>query len=193
MLVGGVPVWRSTVVRGAKSAQVLASSFGATRAGSSALCVHSQRALVSNDMHWTQLWSATPHFEQRASSSTVSPRRLPHRAQRTLRARPSGSASWDRPDPAADVLARAPSVDAAPAALSARAALIRPGIRAGGTFCRRSCCSGRGRPVVAESQRDICALRFLRVLRCTFVRRTLARLKPSPYIGLIAMASASVP
>ncbi|PYQ76512.1 MAG: hypothetical protein DMG01_16760 [Acidobacteria bacterium] len=47
----GVLVWRSTVVRGVKNTQSLRSSFGATRAGSFALCVHSQRALVSNETH----------------------------------------------------------------------------------------------------------------------------------------------
>ena len=51
LLLAGVLVWRSTVVRGVNSAQLLRSSFGATRAGSVAFCVHSQRALVSNDTH----------------------------------------------------------------------------------------------------------------------------------------------
>ena len=54
-LLAGVPVCRSTVVRGANSEQVLRASFGATRAGSAGLCVHSQRALVSNETHCTQL------------------------------------------------------------------------------------------------------------------------------------------
>jgi hypothetical protein len=51
----GVLVWRSTVVRGVKKTQSLRSSFGATRAASFAFCVHSHRALVSNDTHWMQL------------------------------------------------------------------------------------------------------------------------------------------
>src|SRR5207245_842316 len=78
----GVVVWRSIVVRGANSAQSLRSSFGATRAGSWSLCVHSQRALVSNDTHCTQLCSATPHFGQTLSAAIGSDSRLPQRAQR---------------------------------------------------------------------------------------------------------------
>ena len=51
LLPAGVPVCRSTVVRGVNRAQSLRTSFGATRAVSAAACVHSHRALVSNDMH----------------------------------------------------------------------------------------------------------------------------------------------
>jgi len=47
----GLPVCRSIVVRGVNIGQMLPSSFGATRCGSFELCVHSQRALVSNDAH----------------------------------------------------------------------------------------------------------------------------------------------
>ena len=47
----GVLVWRSIVVRGEKSVQSFRASLGATRAGSLSFCVHSQRALVSNDSH----------------------------------------------------------------------------------------------------------------------------------------------
>ena len=50
-LLAGVLVCRSTVVRGVISVHVLRSSFGATRAGSLAFSVHSQRALVSNETH----------------------------------------------------------------------------------------------------------------------------------------------
>src|SRR5438093_149756 len=50
-LLAGVLVCRSMVVRGVKNAQLLRSSFGATRAGSFAFSVHSHRALVSNDTH----------------------------------------------------------------------------------------------------------------------------------------------
>jgi len=50
-LLAGVLVWRSTVVRGVISAQLLRSSFGATRAGNFAFSVHSHRALVSNETH----------------------------------------------------------------------------------------------------------------------------------------------
>ena len=49
-LVGpGVPVCRSTVVRGVKKVQALRASFGAMRAVMG--WVHSNRALVSNDTH----------------------------------------------------------------------------------------------------------------------------------------------
>ena len=51
LLLAGVLVWRSTVVRGENSAQLLRSSLGATRAGIRAFSVHSQRTLVSNDTH----------------------------------------------------------------------------------------------------------------------------------------------
>src|SRR5438046_2230270 len=42
----GLPVWRSMVVRGVNIWHMLPASFGATRAVSVALCVHSQRAEV---------------------------------------------------------------------------------------------------------------------------------------------------
>ena len=42
-------VWRSIVVRGVNIGQMFFSSFGAMRIGSFELCVHSHRALVSND------------------------------------------------------------------------------------------------------------------------------------------------
>src|SRR3954462_13271626 len=45
----GLLVWRSIVVRGANIGQMFFSSFGAMRIGSFELCVHSHRALVSND------------------------------------------------------------------------------------------------------------------------------------------------
>jgi len=38
-----------------KSAQLLRSSLGATRAGMRAFSVHSHRTLVSNETHWMQL------------------------------------------------------------------------------------------------------------------------------------------
>src|SRR6185436_514222 len=86
-LLTGVPVWRSTVVRAVKSAQLLRASFGETRAGSAGACVHSQRSLVSNDTHWMKLCRSTPQREQRASGANGSDNRLPQRAQRqTLRA-----------------------------------------------------------------------------------------------------------
>ncbi len=44
LLAAGVPVWRSTVVRGSKSVHRLLSSFGATRTVSA--CAHSKRAGV---------------------------------------------------------------------------------------------------------------------------------------------------
>ena len=63
-----VLVWRSTVVRGSKKAHEFLSSFATTRAVS-ACCVHSHRALVSNDTQLMQACSATPHREQRASEA----------------------------------------------------------------------------------------------------------------------------
>src|SRR5580765_2497940 len=51
LLLAAVLVWRSTVVRGENSAQLLRSSLGATRAGMRAFSVHSHRTLVSNDTH----------------------------------------------------------------------------------------------------------------------------------------------
>src|SRR5258705_12095268 len=61
----GELVCRSIVVRGAKNVHVLRSSFGATRAGILSFCVHSHRALVSNETHWMHAWRSTRHFEQR--------------------------------------------------------------------------------------------------------------------------------
>ena len=81
-LVAGVLVCRSTVVRGANSEHVLRASFGVTRAGSAGLWVHSQRALVSNDTHCTQLWRSTPQREHRASSANGSESSAPQRAHR---------------------------------------------------------------------------------------------------------------
>src|SRR6476469_2165183 len=78
----GVLVWRSMVVRGSYIVQLLRTSFGATRAGSRSLLVHSHRALVSNDTHCTQLCRSTPHLAQRLSSAIGSASRLPQRAQR---------------------------------------------------------------------------------------------------------------
>src|SRR6185295_18821660 len=75
-----VPVWRSTVVRAAKSAQSFRASFGATRAVSD--CVHSNRAPVSNETHWIQLWRSTPQRAHRPSGLTGTDRRLPQREQR---------------------------------------------------------------------------------------------------------------
>ena len=51
VVLADVLVWRSTVVRGEKSAQLLRSSLGATRAGMRAFSVHSHRTLVSNETH----------------------------------------------------------------------------------------------------------------------------------------------
>jgi hypothetical protein len=68
LLAGGVPVCRSTVVRGVNSVHRLRSSFGATRAGSLSCCVHSQRTLVSNDAHWMHACRSTPQRERRAST-----------------------------------------------------------------------------------------------------------------------------
>ena len=49
-LVGpGVPVCRSTVVRGAKNAHSFLMSLGVTR--TEIVCAHSKRALVSKDTH----------------------------------------------------------------------------------------------------------------------------------------------
>src|SRR5690348_7352036 len=76
-----VPVARSMVVRAAKKAHRLCSSFGATRAVS-ACCVHSQRALVSNDAQLMQLWTATPQRGHFAAASTGIAILLPQRAQR---------------------------------------------------------------------------------------------------------------
>ena len=78
----GVLVWRSIVVRGWNSSQLFRASFGATRADSLSLCVHSQRALVSNDSHCRQLCRSTPHFAQRLSPAIGSDNRFPQRAQR---------------------------------------------------------------------------------------------------------------
>src|SRR5439155_19294466 len=80
--VAGVPVWRSTVVRAANSAQLLRSSFGATRAGMRSWSVHSQRTLVSNDTHWMQACTSTPQREQRSSRPTGSDSRFPQRVHR---------------------------------------------------------------------------------------------------------------
>ncbi len=76
-----VPVWRSIVVRGVKSAQSFRASLGDTRAVNAA-CEHSKRALVSNDVHWTQLCRSTPQRPHRPSLATGSERKLPQRAQR---------------------------------------------------------------------------------------------------------------
>src|SRR5262249_55774359 len=76
----GVLVCRSTVVRGANSAHVFFSSFGATRTVSG--CVHSKRALVSNDTHWMQLCRSTPQREHLPPASTGSASRFPQREQR---------------------------------------------------------------------------------------------------------------
>src|SRR3954465_2451725 len=68
----GLLVWRSIVVRGANIGQMFFSSFGAMRIGSFELCVHSQRALVSNDTQCRQAWRSTAQREHRLSSSTGS-------------------------------------------------------------------------------------------------------------------------
>src|SRR5262249_40451851 len=79
---GAVLVWRSTVVRGVISAQLLRASFGATRAGILSFCAHSQRALVSKNAHWMQLWMSTPHLEHESRMPTGVDSRFPQRAQR---------------------------------------------------------------------------------------------------------------
>src|SRR5438093_13102565 len=78
----GVLVCRSTVVRAVKSSHELRSSFGTTRAGMRACCVHSQRTLVSNETHWMQACTSTPQREQRSSRPTGSDSRFPQRVHR---------------------------------------------------------------------------------------------------------------
>ena len=62
-----VPVWRSMVVRAEKKLHSFRPSFGVTRAVN--VCVHSQRALVSNDMQLMQLCRSVPQREQRPSKA----------------------------------------------------------------------------------------------------------------------------
>ena len=81
-----VPVCRSMVVRAEKKLHSFRPSFGATRAVS--VCVHSQRALVSNDMQLIQLCRSAPQRAQRPSNGTGSARRLPQRAQRKTSCEP---------------------------------------------------------------------------------------------------------
>ena len=111
----GVPVWRSTVVRGVKSEQVLRASFGrdARRQRGGSACTPSGR------------WCRTT----RTGCSCAGRRRSARSAHRrrtaatagcrnarsgTLRAPPSGSASSGRRRPAARGPARAPAAGAAP-------------------------------------------------------------------------------
>ena len=82
-LPAAVLVWRSTVVRALNSAQRLRASFGAMRAVS-ACCEHSQRALVSNDTHCTQLCRSTPQRWHLLSPSSGSDSRLPRGAAADL-------------------------------------------------------------------------------------------------------------
>jgi hypothetical protein len=65
----GVLVCRSTVVRGENSVQLLISSFGEIR--TVIFSVHSNGDPGSNDTHWIQLCTATPHREHRASAAGV--------------------------------------------------------------------------------------------------------------------------
>jgi hypothetical protein len=68
-VLAAVPVCRSIVVRAANSVQALRASLGATRAVN-VTCAHSQRALVSNDTQFTQLWTSVPHLLHRLSAAT---------------------------------------------------------------------------------------------------------------------------
>ena len=132
---GGVPVWRSTVVRGANSAQLLRSSFGATRADRLASSVHSHRALVSKETHWTQR-GGRRRIASSALGATAAPADCRSARSGRPRAPPSGSASSVRRRPATGARARAPSAarraGASPLALGAR-----PDSRVDGT-CGRS-------------------------------------------------------
>ena len=82
----GVLVWRSTVVRGAKNVHRFRSSFGATRAVR-ACCVHSQRALVSNDMQLTQLCTSMPQRRSGCLARPAGPGGCRSARSGTLRAR----------------------------------------------------------------------------------------------------------